>query len=204
MKLYYKPGACSLASHIALTEAGADFAIEKVDTDAGRTASGADFRAINPKGYVPALELSDGQVVTEGAAILQFIADRHPATGLAPAAGSFERTRVQEHLNFIASELHKAFGPFFSGKTLEGDARDAAVAGVLKRMAHMDKILSDGRSYLTGDTFTVADSYLFVVANWANFVSIDLAAVPHLKAFVARVAARPATVTAMRAEGLMH
>lgn len=203
MKLYYKPGACSLASHIALTEAGVDFALERVDTDAGRTETGADYRAINPKGYVPALALADGELVTEGAAILQLIADRHPEAGLAPAAGTLERTRVQEHLNYIASELHKAFGPFFSGAKLEGEARAAAAARVIARMGHMDKVLSDGRAYLTGAAFTVADAYLFVVSNWANFVGIDLAAVPHLKAFIGRVAERPATVAAMRAEGLL-
>lgn len=203
MKLYYKPGACSLASHIALIEAGEKFELEQVDTVEGKTASGGDFRAINPKGYVPVLTLDGGETVTEGAAILQLIAERNPDAGLVPAAGGLGRTRLQEQLNFIASELHKAFGPFFSGKPLEGEARDAAVERVNGRMRIVEAMLGDGRAYLNGAQFSVADAYLFVVTNWANFLGLSLDGVPNLKALVARVAERPATRAAMQAEGLL-
>lgn len=203
MKLYYKPGACSLASHIALIETGAPFSIEKVDTQSGKTESGADYRKINGRGYVPALELDDGRVVTEGAAILQFIADSYRESALAPAAGTFERTRLQELLNFVASELHKSFGPFFAKKVPEGEARETAVKAVQSRLQHIDTILADGRPYLLGEKFSVVDAYCFVVANWANFVDISLEKLPHAKALVARVAERPSTIAAMRAEGLI-
>lgn len=203
MKLYYKPGACSLASHIALTESGAVFQLEQVDTAAGKTASGQDYLAINPKGYVPALELDDGRVITEGAAILQYIADQHPDAALAPAAGTFERAKLQEHLNYVASELHKSFSPFFTGEKIEDEARSAFAEKVLARMQQVEAILADGRSYLGGNVFSVADAYLFVVSNWANFVDISLDSVPRLKAFVTRVAGRAATQSAMKAEGLI-
>lgn len=202
MKLYYKPGACSLASHIALTEAGASFDIEKVDTAAKRTESGKDYTTVNPNGYVPALELDNGDIITEGPAILQFIADTNKAASLAPEGGTVERARVNQHLNYVGSELHKAFSPFF-GPELDGDARKAAEAGVAKRFDYLDNVLSDGREYITGDTFTIADSYLFVVSNWSNFVGIDLKKWPNVAAFVARVAARPAAQKAMGVEGLL-
>lgn len=203
MKLYYKPGACSLASHIALTESGARFRLEQVDTATGKTAAGQDYRSINPKGYVPALELEDGRVLTEGAAILQYIADQHPDAALAPAAGTFERARLQEHLNYIASELHKSFSPFFSGEQHDHEARSSFARTVHTRLAQFETVLADGRSYLGGEAFSVADAYLFVVTNWVNFVGISLDDVPRLKAFVARVGDRAATRTAMRAEGLI-
>ena len=202
MKLYYKTGACSLASHIVLHELGHDFDIEQVDTAAQKTESGEDFTLVNPNGYVPALKLADGEILTEGAAILQYLADQKPESGLAPAAGSIERARLQEHLNFISSELHKAFGPFFHGKA-EGDARQPAEENVAKKLAHFEKILADGRDYLLGDNFTVADAYLFVVTNWSNFVGISLDKVPNLAAFVGRVAAREKTQAALGAEGLL-
>lgn len=203
MKLYYKPGACSLASHIALREAGLDFALEEVDTKTMTTSRGEDYRSVNPKGYVPALRIEDGRVLTEGAAVLQYIADRNPGANLAPAAGSFERSKLQEHLNFVSSELHKAFGPFFSGKPLDGEDRRIAEGNVLAKARHFETELADGRPYLGGDSFGVADAYLFVVANWSNFVSISLESLPGLDAFVTRVAERPATREAMRAEGLL-
>ncbi|MEH6633308.1 MAG: glutathione transferase GstA [Halopseudomonas aestusnigri] len=202
VKLYYKAGACSLASHIVLHELGNDFEIEQVDTAAQQTASGEDFSLVNPNGYVPALKLADGEILTEGAAILQYLADQKPELGLAPAGGSLERARLQEHLNFISSELHKAFGPFFTGKA-EGDARAAVEENVAKKLAHFEKILADGRNYLLGDTFTVADAYLFVVTNWSNFVGVSLDKVPNLAAFVGRVAAREKTQAALGAEGLL-
>lgn len=202
MKLYLKPGACSLASHIALCETGQPFDIETVDTGAGRTAGGDDYRAINPKGYVPALRLNDGAVLTEGAAVLQFIADRHPAAALAPAAGTFERARLQESLNWIATELHKAFGPLFHPATSEPGREDARKA-VGAKFDLVEADLADGRDWLVGERFSVADAYLFAVANWAHVTGIELRSWPHLAALIGRVAARPAAQKAMRAEGLI-
>ncbi len=204
MRLYYMPGACSLASHIAMREAGMTFDIDQVDGKTKTTGSGADFTAINPKGYVPALHLDDGELLTEGAAVLQFIADQNPQAGLAPQVGTLERARLQEHLNYIASELHKAFGPFFGPTPPEGDARKTAEANVAGRLTHFERLLSDGRDHLLGDNFSVADAYLFVVASWAKPCGIDLAPWPNVAAFVERVAARDATREAMQAEGLLH
>jgi glutathione S-transferase len=203
MKLYYKPGACSLASHIALRESGAIFELEQVDTVTKKSASGEDYTTVNAKGYVPALRIKDGSVLTEGAAILQYIADKYPNANLAPKAGTFERSRLHEHLNFVASELHKAFGPFFAGTPLEGEARIKAEDSVVAKMNHFESVLADGRAYLGGDTFSVADAYLFVVSNWSTFVGVSLEKLPRMKEFVARVAGRSATQDAMRAEGLL-
>ncbi|WP_027257614.1 MULTISPECIES: glutathione transferase GstA [Leisingera] len=203
MKLYYKPGACPLASHIALYETGQSFEIEAVDTAAGRTASGADYRAINPKGYVPALGLDDGSVLTEGAAVLQYIADSNPKAGLAPEAGTLARARMQEQLNWIGTELHKAFGPLFRDGTSEA-GKDAARTAVAGKFDLIEAQLEDGREWLVADRFSVADAYLFVVSNWANFTGIDLARWPRLAAFVSRIAARPSAQAAMRAEGLIQ
>ncbi|MCG7630491.1 glutathione transferase GstA [Epibacterium sp. MM17-32] len=203
MKLYYKPGACPLASHIALHETGRQFEIEAVDTATGRTESGADYRAINPKGYVPALGLDDGTVLTEGAAVLQYIADTTPAAGLAPTAGTLARARMQEQLNWIGTELHKAFGPLFRAGTSEAE-QDAARVAVAGKFDFIETQLADGRAWLVDDRFSVADAYLFVVSNWANFTGIDLARWPNLAAFVGRCAARPSAQAAMRAEGLIQ
>lgn len=202
MKLYMKPGACSLASHIALREVGAAFDLDQVDTDAKTTADGSDYRNVNAKGYVPALQLDSGEVLTEGASILQYIADTNPGSDLAPAAGTVERARLQEHLNYIASELHKAFGPFFHAGASDADKQSAGKA-VAQKFDYVESLLADGRAHLLGSAFTVADAYLFVVSNWANFVGIDLAGWPKLKAFVARVATRPTTQAALTAEGLV-
>jgi glutathione S-transferase len=203
MKLFYKTGACSLATHIVLHELDLPFEIESVDTSAKTTASGRDFLQINPDGYVPAVELADGNVLTEGAAILQYLADAHPDAGLAPAPGSWERTQLHRHLNFISAELHKSFSPLFAKPAAEGAAREAAVEKIGGKIAHFERILADGRAYLMGEAFSVADAYLFTVLNWTNFVGIPLDAYPHLKCFVARVAARPATRAALTAEGLL-
>lgn len=202
MQLYYKPGACSLASHIVLEELGQPFDIERVDTAAGTTETGADFTAINPKGYVPALQLDDGQVLSEGAAILQFLADRRPDAGLAPAAGTLARARLQEHLNYVASELHKAFGPFFAAGSTEAEKADAETS-VAAKLDRVEAVLADGRSYLLGDAFSVADAYLFVVASWARPSGIDLERWPKLRAYVTRVARRDAVRRAVRSEGLL-
>ncbi|SNZ19328.1 glutathione transferase GstA [Cohaesibacter gelatinilyticus] len=203
MKLYYKPGACSLASHIALHETGCMFEIEAVDTVTGRTEKGADYHAINPKGYVPALDLNEGGVLTEGAAVLQYIADSHPAAELAPEAGTMARARMQEQLNWIGTELHKAFGPLFREGTSETGKDEARVA-VAGKFDLIETELKDGREWLVADRFTIADAYLFVVSNWANFTGIDLARWPNLAAFVSRNASRPSAKAAMRAEGLIQ
>ena len=201
MKLYYAPGACSLASHITLREAGASFDLEMVDLKQKQTAGAADFAAINPKGYVPVLALADGQHLTEGAAILQFIADQHPKAELAPAAGTLERARLQEHLNYVASELHKAFSPLFNPASSEAE-KEAARTRVGQKLDLIEKTLGDGRSYLLGDRFSVADAYLFTVVNWTGPTGIGLDAWPHVAAFHRRVAAREAVQAALKAEGL--
>lgn len=200
MKLYIKPGACSMASHIILAEIGGDYAVEIVDTANGETASGANYREINPKGKVPALEV-EGEVLTEGPLILQFLGDRAPGKGLAPAGGTMARARVNEVLNFTGTELHVAFGPLFSA-TATAAQKEAARQAVAGRLDWLEGRLADGRAHLTGDAFTIADAYAFVVANWANFTGIALSRWPSLSAFMARVAARPAVQNVLKAEGL--
>ncbi|WP_261842040.1 glutathione transferase GstA [Aliamphritea ceti] len=202
MKLFYKPGACSLASHIILRESGAGFELEAVDTDIGRTQSGMDFSEINPKGYVPVLQLESGDVLTEGAAILQYIADHCAPGRLAPTAGTIERVRLQEHLNYVSSELHKAFGAFFSGTATEAD-KDNARASLNSKFNYLNDLFADDREYLSGSDFSVADAYLFVVSNWANFVGINLHPWPRIARFVERVSKRPAVQEAFKAEGLV-
>jgi glutathione S-transferase len=202
MKLYYSPGACSLSPHIALREAGIDAELVKVDTKIHTLADGSDYYAINAKGYVPTLELDDGQRLTEGPAIVQYIADRKPAAGLAPTAGTLERYRLQEWLNFITAELHKQFSPLFAADT-PADYRPIARQRIVKRFDWLAAELAH-RAYLLGDRFTVADGYLFTVLNWSKFVGIDLANWPALVAYQARVAARPKVREAMIAEGLLH
>jgi glutathione S-transferase len=204
MKLYYKPGACSLAVHIALTAVGAAFDLEEVDTRTQRTAKGDDFSKINPNGYVPALSLDSGEILVEAPSILQYIADRHPEADLAPPCGTMDRTRVQQQLNFTASELHKAFSPFFGSVPLKGEARDAALAKVVRRMDYVDGLLADGRSYLVGDKFSVADAYTFVVATWTEPTGIGLDRWPNVADYVARIKERPHVAEAMKAEGLIN
>jgi len=201
MQLYYSPGACSLASHITLREAGLPVELRKADTKTKKLEDGSDYFAVNSKGAVPALRLDDGQVLTEGPAILQYLADQKPESKLAPKAGTLERYRLLEWLNFITSEVHKSFSPLFN------PAADAAVKqyttqNLEKKFDWIDKQLT-GKQYLIGDQFTIADAYLFVVANWSNFVGIDLGRWPALKAFQDRVAARPKVQEALAAEGLL-
>lgn len=202
MKLYYKPGACSLASHIVLKEIGKDFEIESVDTDNQVTESGADFRKINPKGYVPALSIDGNKILTEGAAVLQYLADQNPSADLAPKPGTLERSRLQEHLNFTSSELHKAFGPFFSSSASE-EEKNNAKENVEKKMKHFESVFSDGRKYLVGNKFSVADAYFFVVSSWTTPTGIGLDKWPNIAAFSQRTADRKAVKDAMRAEGLL-
>jgi glutathione S-transferase len=201
MKLYYSPGACSLSPHIALREAQLPFELVKKDLHSQKLADGSDFRDINPKGYVPVLVLDDGQILTEGPAIVQYIADRVPEKRLAPPAGTMERVRLQEWLNYITSELHKTFGPLFNKQASE-DWKAAARALLDRRIDYVEKTLADRRDYLMGDTFTVADCYLFTVLNWAHWVKIDLSRWPNVSAYMKRVASRPSVQEALRAEGL--
>lgn len=201
MKLYFSPGACSLSPHIALQEAGLAFETERVDLKTKKTASGEDFTAINPKGYVPALRLDDGRLLTEGPAIVQYIADQAPGKALAPAPASFERLLLQEWLTFINSELHKTLGALFN-PALPAESKAMAIANTGKRFAWLETELA-GKSYLMGETFTVADGYLFTVVNWTNFLGIPLDPYPNLRAFMGRVAARPAVQAALKAEGLV-
>jgi glutathione S-transferase len=194
------PAACSLAPHIALREAGLPFDLELVERSK-KTKSGDDYMSINPKGSVPALRLDDGKVLTEAAVIQQYIADKAPAKKLAPAAGTPERYRLQEWLNYIASEVHKGIGQLFN-PAMPDDYKEAVKKGLAsKQFPYLDKALA-GRDYLMGD-FTVADGYLFTVLNWTNFHKIDLSAFPNITAFMKRVAARPAVQEAMQAEGLL-
>ncbi|HEU4734565.1 MAG TPA: glutathione transferase GstA [Kofleriaceae bacterium] len=204
MKLYYAPGACSLSPHIVLREAERQFDLERVDLKSHRTASGVDFLTINPRGYVPALQLdgADTPILTEGPAIVQYIADLAPEARLAPANGTFARYFLQSWLNFIATEIHKQFSPLFDPTT------PAAVAERLRgkisgRFLYLQDQLSD-RAYLMGETFTVADAYLFVMLQWCLPHGIDLGLYPNLDEYEYRIAQRPAVQAAMAAEGILE
>ena len=201
MKLYYAPGACSLSPHIVLREAGFNFDLEQVNNQEKKTKSGKDYWTINPKGQVPVLELDNGERLTEGPVIVQYLADQKPAAGLVPASGTMERVRVQEWLNFTTSELHKSCGPIFRPTTPD-EYKKISKENLGKRFDWLDKELA-GRQYLMGDKFTLADAYLFTVLRWAARIEMDLAKWPNLKAYVDRVAARPKVQEAMKAEGLI-
>jgi glutathione S-transferase len=201
MKLYYSPGACSLSPHIVAHEAGIPLQLEKVDVKTKQTASGLDFFAINPKGYVPALELDDGSLLTEGPAIVQYLADLKPELNLAPANGTLPRYQLQSLLGYINSEIHKSYSPLFNPAT-SAEVREEKAEYLRKRYGLLETTLA-AQPYLMGDAFTIADSYLFVVTNWANYVKLDLSAFPALMAFQQRVGARPAVQAALRAEGLV-
>jgi glutathione S-transferase len=200
MKLYYNPGACSLSPHIVTREAGLDVEIERVNLANKQTATGEDFRKINPKGYVPALRLDDGSVLTEGPAIVQYLADRKPESGLAPANGSFERYRLQEWLTFVGTELHKQYSPLFSPKVPD-ETKVMNRERIAGRYDWLNTVLSE-QPFLMGKKFTVADAYLFTVMRWSPRVNIDLARWPALVSYVERVRERPAVRAAMDAEGL--
>lgn len=201
MKLFYSPGACSLSPHIALREAGLPFELVLASTKTKKLADGTDYRTINPKGQVPALLLDDGELLTEGVVIVQYIADLAPQTQLLPAFGTLARYRVLEWLNYITTELHKTFGPLFNPAFPE-EGKAFNKAALAQRLAWVNEQLA-GRNYLTGDTFTVADGYLFVVVNWTKLVGIDVSEWTHLGAFMGRVADRPAVQAALQAEGLL-
>lgn len=199
MKLYLTPGTCSMASTIALHEAGIPFDLVKVDKRTKR-ADGVDFLTINPKGYVPAVQLDDGRVLTENVAVLQYIGDLNPAAKLAPPAGTFDRYRLQEWLSFINSEIHKSFAPLFSSEATD-DTKTYHRNYLNKRLAYVEKALGD-KKYLMGDDFTIADAYLFTVLGWGAHVGVDIG--PRLKAYVDGVRARPHVIEAMTAEGLIR
>jgi glutathione S-transferase len=201
MKLYYSPGACSLSPHIVLREAGLKFEPVLASTKTHKLQDGTDYYTINPKGYVPCLELDNGERLTEGPAIVQYVADQAPAKQLAPANGTMARYRLQEWLNFVTSELHKTYSPLFNPAVPE-DYKTIAKARLTDRYRWLDTQL-EGKSFLLGETFSVADAYLFTVTNWAKHVGIDLSALKNVSAFMARVAARPAVQEAMKAEGLL-
>jgi glutathione S-transferase len=203
MRLFTTPGTCSLACHIALYESGLGFTAETVNLRAKTLASGEDFRAVNPKGAVPALEIAPGEVLTEGVAIMQYVADQAPGAGIAPPAGTLERARMQEAMNYIAGELHKSgFGPMFR-PGLSDEAKQAQVAVTEGKLAWLEALLSDGRDYLLPQGYSLADGYLFTISGWAPKFGLDMTGFPNIVALRARVAARPAVQAAMRAEGMI-
>jgi glutathione S-transferase len=203
MRLFTTPGTCSLACHIALYETGTAFSAEIVNLRAKTLGDGSDYRAISPKGSVPALEIAPGEVLTEGVAIMQYVADRAGGAGVAPAAGTLDRARMQEAMNFIAGELHKSgFGPMFR-PGLTDEARAAQLEVTATKLAWLEGLLSDGRDYLVKSGYTLADGYLFTITGWAAKFGLDLAPFPNVSALRARVAARPAVQAAMRAEGMI-
>ena len=202
MKLYYSPGACSLSPHIVLREAALPFTLDKVDLKTKKTAGGEDFFRINSKGTVPALQLDDGRVLTEGPAVVQYIADQKPDAGLAPRWGTFERYQLMEMLNYITSEVHKGFAPLFAPDS-SPEAKAAAAENLGKKFDWLSERISNGK-YVMGDTFTVADAYLFTVLRWTGYVKIDLGKWPTLSAYVELVGRRPGVQEALKAEGLIR
>jgi glutathione S-transferase len=201
MKLYYFSGACSLSPHIVLLEAGLPYTLVKVDSKTKKTETGADYLSVNSKGAVPALQFDDGRVLTEGPAIVQYLADQKPESGLAPRAGTFERYQLMEILNYITSEVHKGFGPLFNPAT-SAEIRESTIAALGKKFDWLTGFLGS-KTFVLGSTFTVADAYLFTVLNWTGFVKIDLGKWPVLAAYHARIAQRPKVQAAMKEEGLL-
>jgi glutathione S-transferase len=201
MKLYYSPGVCSLSPHIVAREAGIALDMKRVNLKDKTFDAGGDYWKINGRGYVPSLELDDGRILTEGPAIVQYLADQNPGSGLAPGAGTLERYRLQEWLNFITAEIHKGFSPLFKPNTPE-EYKKVLKENLAARFGWLEKQL-EGRRFLMGDTFTVADAYLFVVLRWTQPMQIDLSGWPNIKAFMDRVGARPKVREALKAEGLV-
>jgi glutathione S-transferase len=199
VKLYYAPGACSLASHITLREAGCAFELENVDLESHKTAAGEDYNRINPKGYVPALKLDDGQTLTENVAILQYVADAKPECGLAARAGTMERYRLIEWLNFIATEIHKTFGPLWHPDT--PDATKQNQRNMLARRFEYVAGQLQNTPYLMGNTFSIADAYLFTVLNWTGMLNVDISKWPAIKQYMTHIGGRPHVVEALKAEG---
>ena len=201
MKLYYSPGACSLAVHITLCETGLPFEKESVDLASKKTAGGADFSAINAKGYVPALQLDSGELLTEGPAINQYLADQVPEKKLAPANGTLDRVRLQSWLTFIGTELHKSFTPLFRPGSSD-EAKKQATDAIANRLTYVNNQLA-GKQYLVAEQFSIADAYLFTVVGWMGFLGMPTDAYPNVQALIARVGARPAVQAALKAEGLI-
>jgi len=201
MKLYYSPGACSLSPNIVVREAGLPFTLVKASTKTHQLDDGTDYYTIHPKGYVPLLELDNGERLSEGPAIVQYLADRNPASGLAPPAGTMERYRLQEWLNFITSELHKQFSPMFAANT-PAEYKEIQKDKISKRFDWLSGHLQ-GQDHLLGKQFTVADAYLYTILRWTNFVGLDLKRWPVLAAYAARVESRPKVQEALAAEGLI-
>ena len=202
MKLYYSPGVCSLSPHIVLRETNTPFELVKTDIRAKTVEGGADFRSINANGYVPALALDDGTLITEGPAIVQYIADNAGATELAPANGTIERTKMQSWLNFVSSEIHKSFGPLFNAE-MPAEAKTIFQQKLRDRFAFLDKHFA-ANDYLMGKSFTLPDAYLFTVLRWGKPMGVDPDSYANLKAYAARVEARPAVQAALKAEGLLR
>ncbi|WP_341678756.1 glutathione transferase GstA [Niveibacterium sp. SC-1] len=198
MKLFFAPGTCSFAPHVVLREAGIDAELVRVNLKTRQTADGRDYLAINPKGYVPAIELDDGSVLTEGPAIVQYLGDRNPASGIVPAAGSPARYRLQEWLGFINSELHKSYSTLFHPELPEA-SHESARANIARRLAVIEPVLAR-QPWLLGEQFSAADAYLYTVVNWSQWTRVSLSDWPALQAFVARVAARPAVQAAQQVE----
>jgi glutathione S-transferase len=201
VKLYYIPAACSLASNIALREAGLKFELVRVDKHTKRAADGLDFNEVNPKSYVPALTLDNGEVLTENVTVLQYIADRNPAAKLAPPAGTLERYRLMEWLSFINSELHKSFAPLFRQDAPE-DSKQYARNNLSVRFDYLQRVMG-AKPFLMGEQYTVADPYLFTVLSWGGYTNIDLGKWPQLKRYVERIGARPHVIEALKTEGLV-
>ncbi len=202
MQLFYKPGACSMAAHIILNEVGADHSVEKVDTDQGVTETGLTYADVNPRGYVPALSLEGGDIITENAAVLQYLGDRYADQALIPAAGTIDGVRLQETLSFLSSELHVAFNPFFSGQALSDDKEQTLTGRLTRKIAQFDALMPKDAPFILGDRFSVADAYAFVILNWTNFIGVSLSPWPRLEAYMTRIATRPAVQRTMQQEGL--
>jgi glutathione S-transferase len=201
MKLYYATGTCSLTPHIVLLEAGLPYTLEKIDFATKKTPAGIDYFTINSKGTVPALQLDDGRLLTEGPAIIQYLADQKPDSGLAPRAGTFERYQLMEILNYITSEVHKGFSPLFNPK-ISADWRASAQANLEKKFDWLSGFLKD-KTFLMGNAFTVADAYLFTVLSWTRPLKIDLERWPVLMAYQSRIAPRPTVQRALKESGLL-
>ncbi|HEY4201561.1 MAG TPA: glutathione transferase GstA [Devosiaceae bacterium] len=204
MKLYYATGTCSLSPHIVAKEACIPLDLERVDIRKSPhvTETGDDYSTVNPNGYVPALVLDDGTLLTEGVAIVQYLADLKPDSGLAPAPDTLERVMLQSWLNFIGTELHKMFSPWLFHPEYGTQAQDVARMKIAERLVHVERHLAAGGPFLLGETFTAADAYLFTIVGWSAFAKVDLSGFPHLREFLVRVGARPAVLEAMRAEGM--
>jgi glutathione S-transferase len=202
MKLYYSPGACSMAPHIVARDAGFTFNLEKVDIPAKKTADGGEYWKVNPKGYVPALMLDDGQVITEVGVICQYLADQKPESGLVPAFGTIARYHQMEALNFAATEIHKQIGALFNPK-MTPEMKEVQIGTIERRFNALEKML-DGKPYIMGDRFSAADAYLFTVLNWTKMHKIDVSKWPNIQGFMGRVAERPKVQEVMKAEGLLN